>query len=164
MAAARPLLLGALDRGSMDPEVQYDLGRVALAAREPEAARSALEKALRLSPEHTGALTQLQRAARMAGKEAEADRLAKRLRETLLRAREVQRLEERVGREQSSWDDRAKLAELYIELGRLSLANIILREMQTGAPQHAQLERLKRVLLQRVKGTAPGAEQPGQTP
>ncbi|MCC2670668.1 MAG: repeat protein [Armatimonadetes bacterium] len=169
---ARTLLQRAVEKAPSDPEVHYDLGRVALAARDLDAAGSSLSKALSLSPEHTGAMTQLQRLLRLQGKDAEAERWAKKLRETSFRAREVRRLEERVGRDKSSWDDRARLAELYIEQGRLSLANIILREMQTGAPTHPQLERLKRVLLQRVRGapstpanpSAPPAGAPGPRP
>lgn len=151
---ARTLLQRAVQLSPADPEVNYDLGRVAVAARDWEGAQGSLLKALRLSPEHTGAMTQLQRVFRMQGKNADADQWARKLRETSFRAREVRQLEERVGRNHSSWDDRARLAELYIEQGRLSLANIILREMQTGAPQHPQLTRLKQRLLQAVRSSS----------
>jgi tetratricopeptide (TPR) repeat protein len=152
----RAVLQRAVEVSPSDPDVYYDLGRVALAAHHWDAAEDSLLKALSLRPEHTGAMTQLQRLLRMQGKTADADRWASKLRETSFRVREVRRLEERVGRNSSSWDDRARLAELYIEQGRLSLANIILREMQTGAPTHPQLSRLKRLLLQNVKQRSPG--------
>lgn len=148
---AGKLLAHAAELSPANPEVQYDLGRVALAARDLQTAHASLRKALSLSPEHAGAMTQLQRVLRLQGQDAEAERWAGKLRETSFRTREVKRLEERMSRDNATWDERAQLAQLYMEQGRLSLANTLLRQIQTGAPQHPQLTRLKQLLLQTVQ-------------
>jgi cytochrome c-type biogenesis protein CcmH/NrfG len=142
-----------------DPEAWYDLGRVELRLRRPEEAAEALRTALRLSPEHPGAMYQLSRALRAGGKTAEADRVVAVFRDLSLRSREEARLEEHVHRNPKDWDARARLAEIYLQSGERGLAALMCRDLQYGKPDHPRLPGLLKS-LETVQASA-GAGSPG---
>jgi len=146
--AAQPLLTRAAELDPADPEARFDLGRVHLRLKQPDRAVEHLVRALQLSPEHPGATHQLSRALRLAGREADADRVERTFREMALNTREESRLEERVHQQPNDWNSLAKLAGLYIRSGKTSLAALMCQRLEHGAPGHEQLPALNSALRQ----------------
>jgi tetratricopeptide (TPR) repeat protein len=140
----RTVLESAVRKIPSNAEVQYDLGRLALSTRDWSGAEGLFTHALSLSPEHMGAMTQIQKALLMQGKEPAANQWAERLRQSALRSREVRRLEAQIARSPSDWNSRSRLAELYVDQGRFGLANMLLSELQQGSPQIPGAERARK--------------------
>lgn len=143
---AQEYLQRARKTDDRNPDIWYDMGRISLRQNQPAEAIEHLKQALILSPQHMGAMQQIERALRLAGRKAEADRVSRVMRERALREREEMRLEETVGRTPNDWDSQAKLAQLYTLSGKRGLAMLIVRRMQQEAPQHPALPQLQRAL------------------
>jgi len=147
---ARGLLERAAKGDPEDPEIWYELAKVRLRLEKPEAALSALERALTLSPQHPGAMYLRGRALRAAGRTAQAERAEIVFRRMSLRLREETMLEERLQGNPRDWDARARLTELYLLSRKVGLAALVYRQLQDGAPNHPRLPVLRRQLeLQR---------------
>ncbi len=147
---ALTLLVKAAEADSQMPEVHYELGRVSLRRGDAGAAIEYLKKALLLSPDHPGAMQQMGRALRLAGRTADARRLEAQLRHEALRSREEARLEERVHQFPEDWEAKAELCSLYLETGKTGLAALLLRELEQGAPALRQLPSLQTSLRQQL--------------
>jgi cytochrome c-type biogenesis protein CcmH/NrfG len=156
LSAARALIERATQADPGDPDAWYDLGRVEMRRRQPAAAADALRRALRISPEHTGAMYQLSRALRESGQTKDAERVATAFRELSLRTREQNRLEEHIRRTPRDWDGRARLAELYLRAGERGLAALMCREIQQSRPDHPRLPALLKA-LETLQASASGA-------
>ncbi len=129
----------ALESDPQNPDAWYDLGRVTLRQNHPAEAVEALKKALAYSPQHNGALHQIERALRAVGRTAEADRTAKVLQERSLREREELRLEEHIEHNPQDWDAQAQLAEIYLLTSKRGLAALLCEKLKQNAPHHPRL-------------------------
>jgi tetratricopeptide (TPR) repeat protein len=146
LQAARRLLEQGSRSDPQEPGAWFELGRVQARLKNPKKAIPLFVRALQLSPHHVGAMNQLARALRAAGRPADADRVAATLREMSLRNREVERLEETLQHSPNQWDGRARLAELYIRTGKYGLAALVCRQIQDGDPKHPRLPALRQAL------------------
>jgi tetratricopeptide (TPR) repeat protein len=146
LAEARRLF----ERGARSDPSEHDafvgLGKVDLRLERPAAAVANLERALSLSPQHMGALHQLERAYRAAGRTADADRAARLFRTRAFHDREESRLEEYIGHAPQDWDAKARLAELYIRSGKRDMAVLVYRQLKEGKADHPKLPILTRLL------------------
>ncbi len=145
------LLRRAAQSDPGDPEIWYERGRVELRLGRSKEALAMQEHALQLSPRHIGALHQLERALRAAGRAAEADRAASLVQSRTMLEREEARLEERTTRNSDDWDAKARLAEIYLQSGKQGLSVLIVRQLKENKPDHPRLP----MLLQALKPQAP---------
>ena len=145
------LLLRASQSDPGDPDVWYELGRIDLRMGKAEDAVKMQTRALQMSPRHNGALHQLERALRAAGRVADADRMAKLFETRSFLEREELRLEERTTRSPDDWDAKARLAEIYLMSGKRGLCVLIVRQMKENKPDHPRLP----MLLQQLKPEPP---------
>ena len=139
LQAAADHIHKALASDPQSPDGWYDLGRITLRQNHPAEAIEALKKALAYSPQHNGALHQIERALRAAGRTADADRTAKVLQERSLREREELRLEEHIDHNPQDWDAYAQLAEIYLLASKRGLAALLCEKLKQNAPQHPRL-------------------------
>lgn len=146
LRAARDLVQRAVQSDPEDPEAWYDLGRLDLRLGNAAAAVQRLTRSLQLSPGQMGALYQLERALRAAGRKAEADRAATVFRSRSLREREETRLEERISRAPDDWNAKARLAVLYLQSGKQGMAALIYRQLKDGKPDHPSLPALTQLM------------------
>ena len=142
--STRELFERAAKADPQSPDVWYDLGRVAMRERKPADAVEMFRRALRITPSHTAAMNQLERALRAAGQTREADRVARAFHDLAMRGREKNRLEERISRNPGDWESRARLVPIYIESGDIGLAQLVYRQLKEGAPAHPKLPDLER--------------------
>jgi tetratricopeptide (TPR) repeat protein len=140
-----------------NPDGWYDLGKIALKQSKPKDAIEHLKKALTYSPQHNGALHQIERALRADGRIAEADRTKDVLQARLLREREELRLEEHVEHNQQDWEAQAKLAEIYLLNNKRGLAMLLIEKLKNNDPNNPKLPQLTQMLGGQ---TATGARQP----
>jgi Flp pilus assembly protein TadD len=110
-----------------------------------------------------GALNQLERALRAAGRIEDADRTAKVFKARSLRDREETQLEEHISHHPEDWDARARLAELYILVGKRGVAALVCKQLQDGAPAHPKLPALL-AALNRLQGGGLTAPRTGKAP
>jgi tetratricopeptide (TPR) repeat protein len=143
VAAARAELERSAQLDASDPEVHYDLGRVALRERRPRDAVGHFMEALRLSEDHPGAMNQLARALRAAGRTQDARRVEEIFRAMSLRNRETSRLEERLRENPRDWPLATRLVELYIQDGQTAMAALYLQQMERAGVQDPRLPRLR---------------------
>lgn len=153
---SRETLRQSLKIDRSNPEPWYDLGRIALRENKGANAVELLETALRFSPDHPGAQTQLARALRMAGRAADADRVARAFRESSLLTREENQLEERFHQNPSDWDALARLVEIGLKSSQPSMALARLQQLQMGAPAHPKLPALQMAASRAVQAQRPG--------
>lgn len=146
LQSASDLIQQALHSDPNNPDAWYDLGRIALRQNQPAEAIADLTKALQLSPQHNGALHQLERALRAVGRVAEADRTAVVLRERSLREREETRLEEQIEHTPQDRNVQAQLAALYLQSGKRGLAMLLVQKLQQNAPDDPRLPALQQAL------------------
>jgi tetratricopeptide (TPR) repeat protein len=121
----------------------YELGRVTLQMRRAAEAVELLKEALRRNGDHPGAMNQMERALRAAGRTADADRTAAVFKQRSLREREETRLEEHIARHPDDWDARANLAAIYLETGKRGLALLVIKQLKDGKPDHRLLPALE---------------------
>jgi len=129
-----------------DPDSLYDQGRIMMRLDKPKEAIELFKRTIRVSPQHAGAIHQMERALRAIGRTAEANRAAKVFREMSLREREETRLEERISRVPEDWDARVRLAELYIRSGKRGKAVNICFQLKNSKPDHPRLPILIKML------------------
>ncbi len=146
LQVARDLLLRTTRADPGAPDAWYDLGRVSLRLGQAKEAIDHQLRAIALSPDHKGALHQIERALRADGRTAAADRAAVVLRNRSMREREEGQLEERMARVPDDWDARARLTELYLMSGNQGLALLLYRQLKEGRPDHPRLPLLTRML------------------
>jgi Flp pilus assembly protein TadD len=149
LEAARDLLQQAAKLEPNEPEIEYDLGRVALRLEQPQEALKHLERALTLSPQHPGALHELARALRAAGNTAAADRADFVFREQALGSREESRLEDQIRQTPNDAESKVRLAQIYLQTGKNGLAALLCRQLQETAPNHPRLPALLQELNRR---------------
>jgi tetratricopeptide (TPR) repeat protein len=145
---ARRLVERLLKADPHNPDAWQDLGRIALRQNKPAEAVEHLKKALAGAPQSNAVLHQLERALRLAGRTADADRTAKVMRERSLRDREETRLEEHISHHPEDWNAQAELGHIYAQSGKRGLALLITRRIQQAAPQHPALPELQRAVSQ----------------
>jgi tetratricopeptide (TPR) repeat protein len=129
-----------------DPEAWYQLGRVELKDGKNARALEMQRRALRIAPQHSGALYQLERCLRAVGRIADADRLAKTHQDRVLRERQELQLEEKISHSPDDWDARAQLAELYLTSGKTALATLLIKKIQQEKPDHPKLPQFLQIL------------------
>lgn len=129
-----------------DPEAWHQLGRIELKDGKSARALEMQKRALRISPQHGGALYQLERCLRAVGRNADADRVAKTHQDRVLKERQELQLEEKISHSPDDWDARAQLAELYLSSGKTALATLLIKRVQQEKPDHPKLPELLRVL------------------
>ena len=146
LKAIQTLQETALRADPDNPDVWYDKGRIAMRLEQPTEAIEYFRRTLQLSPQHLGAMNQLERALRKAGRTADADRLAKIFQKRVLEDREETQLEERITHYPQDWDAQARLTELYLNTDKRGLATLVCLRLKNGAPDHPKLPDLMRRL------------------
>jgi cytochrome c-type biogenesis protein CcmH/NrfG len=157
LVTAKQLLERATRADPGDPEPWYDLGRVNERLGQPAAAIVALDRALRLSPQHPGAFFEMGHALRAAGRTREADRVDAAFRQLSLESREESRLEEQVHQSPHDWNAQARLAELYLGTGKPGMAALLCKQIAEGDPRNPRLDALLAELKRRRTGSVAAA-------
>lgn len=152
---ARRLLAAAAAGDPADPEARYDLARALRRMGDDKAAIAELRQVLRLSPDHAGAAYQLSQALIASGQTAEGERIGAQFRRMAARAREQDRLEERVYEKPDDLPARLQLARLYAAAQKPRLALLQCRQILNAAPDNAEARRLMQ-RLSSPEGTAAG--------
>lgn len=155
LAATHKLFERVSQLDPLNPDVWYDLGRVYLREGKPTEAITTLSRSLNLSPQDTGALHELERALRAAGRTTEADRVGQEFQKLALREREETHLEEHIAHDPQDWDARVRLALSYLETGNRGMALLLCRQVQHSAPQTPQLAILQQRLNEPHSASAP---------
>jgi tetratricopeptide (TPR) repeat protein len=162
LQTARELLAAASAADPEDAEARYDLGRALRRLGDERPAIGALRRALRVAPDHAGAAYQLSQALIASGQQAEGERIGAAFRQMAARAREQDRLEERVYQKPNDLAARLELARLYAASQRTGLALLQCRQILDAAPDHAAARRLmQRLVRAEGPGTASAETTPG---
>lgn len=149
------LLAEAVAADPDDPEARYDLGRALRRQGDERGAIASLRQALRVAPDHAGAAYQLSQALITSGQSAEGERIGDAFRRMAARAREQDRLEERVFQKPDDLTARLALARLYAATRRTGLALLQCRQILDAAPDDAVARALMARLV-RAEGAAAG--------
>ena len=127
--------------------------------------RSEMQKrALRIAPNHSGALHQLGRCLRAVGRNSDADRVERIVEERKLHDRREMVLEEQISRNPKDWDARAELVQLYVESGKQSLATLMCENIQKEKPDHPLLPKLLQLINVPQTSPVPSTLLKGNTP
>ncbi len=154
----------AIRADQSEAEGWYMLGRLKSRLGKNDEALEMQKRALRIEPDHTAALYQLERCLRAIGRTADANRVAQIYEKRKLHARRESQLEEQITHNPNDWDSRAELTQLYIESGKRSLAVLLCKRIQDEKPDHPMLPKLLQALNTQSSGGAPNELLKGTTP
>ncbi len=146
LTSTQDTLEKALRADPDEAESWYMLGRLRSRQGKNTEALEMQKRALRIAPNHTGALHQLERCLRAVGRDKDADKVAKVHEERKLHDRREMLLEEQITRNTNDWDARAELVQIYLESGKRSLAVLMCDHIQKEKPDHPLLPKLLQMI------------------